>query len=176
MPLHERLAIPLLATLAWAPAALAKPAPRSPPQSQPIQMEDETEEEEECPPAVRGVQLSLTPITSGVRFDFTTARKDQVSDLRDLLREAAATMEYHSKLVALHPDLVTAEDEVIPPVDIEVADLPTGVQVTIRAENPTDGKQVVAHARKLEQAWDTNDCVRSAAAAQRTALPRRLSR
>lgn len=174
MSLHDKLSVPFaLAALAWAPAALASPPPRSP-SHQPIQAqgqgEDEADEEEECPEAVRGVDLALTPVSGGARMDFTTKRKDQLEDLRLLLREAGATMEYHSKLVALHPDLVSSEDEVIPPVDVEAKDLPNGIAVTIRAENAADGSKVLRHARKLKEAWGTNECVRGEASAQRTRL------
>ncbi|HEU4612737.1 MAG TPA: hypothetical protein VFS15_11695 [Kofleriaceae bacterium] len=168
MSLHDKLSVPFaLAALAWAPAALAKP----PPAQHPIQnQQDEGEEEEECPEAVRGVDLALIPVSGGARMDFTTKHKEQVEDLRLLLREAGATMEYHSKLIALHPDLVSSEDEVIPPVDVEVKDLPNGIEVTIRAESSSDASRVMQHARKLKEAWGTNECVRESTSAERTRI------
>lgn len=172
MSLHDKLSVSFaLAAVAWAPTALAKPPPQPSPQqrSAPIQ-EDESEDEEECPEAVRGVDLALIPVSGGARMDFTTKHKDQVDDLRMLLREAGATMEYHSKLIALHPDLVSSEDEVIPPVNVEAKDLPNGIEVTVRAETPSDASRVMQHARKLKEAWGTNECVREAPSAKRTRI------
>lgn len=171
MSLHDKLSVPFaLAALAWAPAALAKPPPRSAPQQQPIPIQEDESDEEECPEAVRGVDLALIPVSGGARMDFTTKHKEQVDDLRLLLREAGATMEYHSKLIALHPDLVSSEDEVIPPVDVEVKDLPNGIEVTIRAESSSDASRVIQHARKLKEAWGTNECVRESTSAERTRI------
>jgi hypothetical protein len=165
MSLHDKLSVPFaLAVLAWAPAALARP-----PQQQ-IQVQEDESEDEECPEAVRGVELALIPVSGGARMDFTTKHKDQLDDLRLLLREAGATMEYHSKLIALHPDLVSSEDEVIPPVNVEAKDLPNGIEVTIRAETPGDANRVMQHARKLKEAWGENECVRTATGAQRTRI------
>ncbi len=113
-------------------------------------------DDDDCPDVLRDVSLSLAQSTGGATIDFTTDDKHAVADLRKLLREVSATLEYQSKLAALHPELVDADSEPIPPVHIIVRDTPNGAQVILRSEDARDAKKVLVHARKFQSAWDAS--------------------
>lgn len=117
------------------------------------------DDDDDCPDVLRDVSLSLAQSTGGATIDFTTDDKQAVGDLRKLLREVSATLEYQSKLAALHPELVDADSEPIPPVHITVRNTPNGAQVILRSEDARDAKKVLVHARKFQSAWDAS-CTR----------------
>jgi len=116
----------------------------------------------ECPEPLRGVQLSLEPVSGGVAVKFTTTNKKELDDLRSLLREAATLIEYHTKLAALHPEERQSlpNEVVIPAVDIDVKDIRGGAQIIIRPDDPSEISEVRAQARKLEEAWGESPCMK----------------
>ncbi len=115
----------------------------------------------ECPEPLRGVELSLEPVSGGVAVKFTTRNKKELDDLRSLLREAATLIEYHTKLAALHPEERQSlpNEVVIPAVDIDVKDIRGGAQIIIRPDDPSEISEVRAQARKLEEAWGESPCM-----------------
>lgn len=113
----------------------------------------------DCPAAIQGVKITVTRSPRGAVLDFTNPAKANLSDLRQLLREAAATLEYHSKLAALHPELIGKNDDVLPPVDVTVKETEKGARLTIQAEDPGDATKVRTHVHHLESAWHADACV-----------------
>jgi hypothetical protein len=129
----------------------------------------------DCPEAVRGVDVALSPASDGVALVFTTPEKKQAKELTKLLREAGAMIEYHSKMAALHPELERPEfaDDVVPPVDISITEVPKGAKVNIKVENPADRAGMVAQAKEFERTWQKNKCVTGAAKSPEVSQARR---
>ncbi len=114
---------------------------------------------DDCPDLLRDVTLTVAPSTGGATIDFTTDDRHDVARLRALIREVSATLEYQSKLAALHPDLLEPDTEVIPPVHIVVRDTPNGARAVMHSEDTRDSKRVLVHAQKFQAAWDASGCV-----------------
>jgi hypothetical protein len=129
----------------------------------------------DCPEAVRGVDVALSPVSDGVALVFTAPEKKQQKELTKLLREAGAMIEYHSKMAALHPELERPEfaDDVVPPVDISITEVPKGAKVNIKVENPADRASMVAQAKEFERTWAKNKCVTGSAKAPEVSQARR---
>ena len=143
--------------------SLAQP----PPSPQVIPQE---EAEPECPQVLRGARLTTESIDRGVAFSFTTPRKELVAELRTQLREVAKLLEEHSKeltsQVANDPHAVR-----IPPVDVAVRDVGSGVRITIRAEEEGDVGELRQHAQGFQQFWQASDCVTEPSAGTPAQLP-----
>lgn len=154
MPGPDKLALAVaLGVLAPTALATAQPSPQA--GAQP----ELGETEPECPKAVRGAKVALTPAPRGATLEFTAAGKQNVAELRELMREIGATVEYHSKLADLHPELVEAGDDAIPPVNISISETASGVKLTLQAEETGDASAVLAHAKRLQEEWRKNECV-----------------
>ncbi len=139
--------------IAWPAIAISDPVAKN------------QDDEVKCPDAVRGVAMTVQQIDGGVTLKFTAAKKEQLTDLRLLLREAATTIEHHSKLLALHPEQLQNNPDAgaIPAVDIDVKDTAMGALVTIHPENPSQLSAVRAQAQGFEQFWAKNNCVQNRA-------------
>jgi hypothetical protein len=131
------------------------------PPTLPNKSEDTGELGSQCPEAVRGVALSIEKREGGVTIDFSTRHKDQLPALRHLLREAATLVEHHSKLLALHPELLDNSDQMLalPAMDIDVRDTARGAKILVRPENPGEIGTVRAQADDLKEFWDKSPCV-----------------
>ena len=97
---QDKLSVVVTILMATTATALGAPQTVSP------QHSDDSDDAAQCPDAVRGVSMTIEKRAGGVTIDFKTKQKDQVTALQHLLREAATLVEHHSKLVALHPELV----------------------------------------------------------------------
>lgn len=132
-----------------------------------------------CPAAFANVGLALQNVDGGVTFHFTARNKAMVGELRHLLREAAISLEHHSKVAAMQTDVQHTRDEwVLPALDISVRDVAAGARVTVRAELRGDVADVRANARVFRRAWLTHPCVRvgGAVGGQRTVQAREPAR
>lgn len=130
--------------------------------AEPVPTDTDKQQSEECPNAVRGVELSLKQVPGGVTLQFLAPDTSQRIELERMLREAGALVEYQSKLAALRPGQVLSHDgSAIPAVDIEVRPTKRGADVIIQAEQRSDAATVVAHAKSLKELWDGNACVHS---------------
>src|SRR5690606_9917555 len=78
----------------------AMPQQQPTPQQDPAmpQQQPQTDPAAECPEFLRGVDLSIQDVKRGVAFKFTTPRKENVKELRQLLTDAADVIEEHSKM------------------------------------------------------------------------------
>jgi hypothetical protein len=115
---------------------------------------------EECPSSIRGVQLKVAKARGGVVLEFSAPNSLQVSDLRELIGEAGAYVEFVTKVAALHSEQVLAYDGTpVPPVDVSVKSIPTGARVTVRADRPQDSTAVLEQANTLKRYWDQNPCM-----------------
>jgi hypothetical protein len=152
---HDKLAAVAMILTAWSAPAIAAPP-----------NEDAIEPATECPDAVRGVDLAVRKLDGGVTLEFTTKQRGQVGELRLLLRDLANIVEHHSKLIALHPDLVEDSSYMVsvPAVDIDVRDTATGARVFVRPENPGEVGTVRAEADALRDMWNKSSCVKGAGA------------
>ena len=117
------------------------------------------DEPEECPEAVRGVEVEVSKVSGGVMIEFTAPSAKQSHELLLVIREAAAFLEYHTKLAALHAEQSAEAGLYVPPVDITVKKLAKGAQVTVRPDQSHDAGLVVALAKTLEQRWEASACV-----------------
>jgi len=149
---HDKLTAVAVILTAW-----SAPAIGAPPSGHPS---DSLESATECPDAVRGVDLSVRKLDGGVTLEFTTKHQARVIELRHLLRDLANIVEHHSKLIALHPDLVDSSYMVeVPAVDIDVRDTVKGARVFVRPENPGEVGTVRAEADALVELWNKSACV-----------------
>lgn len=147
------------------PAGVAA-TPSQPPQEQrpgkpdPQKEEPQNGDDGECPESVRGVKIGVKERPGAVVVTFTTPEKKHVSDLQILVREAAAYVEFRSKMAELHAEAMLAFDDTpVPAVDIAVKDVAGGAEATVRAEDAQDHPVVVAQARKLKQLWEESRCL-----------------
>lgn len=147
----SRIALVVSLVVSGLSAAGAQPIP---------DRQQETLDEGECPELMRGVSLAVKEQSSGVTLTFATKYKQNLTELRNAVREAAAYLEFQSKMVQLHKDdLETVVDAPLPALDISVKNLPTGVVVTIRTENSHDARVLALQAQNLKDAWDNSACV-----------------
>ena len=122
----------------------------------------DTLDESSCPASVRGVAMAVTKVRGGVMLEFTAPDPQQRPELLLVIREAAAYVEYHSKLASLRATEQSTEAGVyIPPVDVAVRPRAKGAQVTIRPDEAQHADVVVILAKTLKQRWDSNACVGS---------------
>src|SRR5262245_16810913 len=70
----------------------------------------EVPEDEECPSVIQGVKLDLAQERGGVVLEFSSPSKLNVRDLRVLVGEAGAYVEFVTKIAALHSEQVLAYD------------------------------------------------------------------
>lgn len=125
-----------------------------------------------CPEVVRGVEVSTQPVKSGVAVEFTSPRREHVTELRLQLREIAATLEHQSKLASVQAEREGhANDTDLPAVDIAVREVRAGARLTVRAERVDDIKALRDLARAFEVAWKDSDCVRGSATSSKTPAP-----
>ena len=117
------------------------------------------DEADKCPTAVRGVAVSVSKVSGGVRIEFTAPSTKQSPELLLVIREAAAFLEYHTKLAALQAEQSFTADVYVPPVDITVKKLAKGAQVTVRPDESHDAALVVVLAKTLKERWDASACV-----------------
>ncbi len=153
---HDKLSALVVILTATTATALAAPQTVAPKES------DDTDElAAQCPDAVKGVAMKIEKREGGVAIDFKAKQKDQVAPLQHLLREAATLVEHHSKLLALHPELVDDNTQMLslPAMDIDVRDTANGARIMVRPENPGEIGSVRAQADDLKEFWDKNPCV-----------------
>jgi hypothetical protein len=148
----------LFAAIAMTAPALAQPpVDKQPPMEKPIQ--PPTANASECPEAVRGVQVKITNAPGGAAVTFS-GKTQYLTDLRNIVHEAAAIVEYHTKLAAIHEEEVLSHvGERIPPVDVTAKDTPNGVKVMVKAVEPGDASAVFDRAKSFKKLWDENECV-----------------
>jgi hypothetical protein len=117
-------------------------------------------DKDECPSSIRGVELKLAKARGGVVLEFRAPSTLQVADLRTLIGEAGAYVEFVTKVAALRSEQVLAYDGTpVPPVDVSVKSIPTGARVTVRADRPQDTTAVIEQAKTLKRYWDENPCM-----------------
>jgi hypothetical protein len=115
--------------------------------------------DDDCPAAVRGVGMTLHEVPGGVTIELNARDKSKVNDLQQLVGEAAAFIEYQTKMAALHSEKVLARDgTAIPALDITVKKVANGAQVTLRAEDAKQAPTLLAQAKSLKEFWDTSEC------------------
>jgi hypothetical protein len=161
---HDKLSALVVILTATTATAFGAPPTVSPNDND----NDDTEElSTQCPDAVKGVAMTIEKREGGVAIDFKTKQKDQVAPLQHLLREAATLVEHHSKLLALHPELVDDNTQMLslPAMDIDVRDTASGARIMVRPENPGEIGSVRAQADDLKKFWDKNPCVQGLEAA-----------
>lgn len=110
-----------------------------------------------CPEALRGVELARRPFAGGVVLSFTSARLQQVPELREQLRQAALVIEMYSKVPNLGLE-VAPEQGRIPALEISVNDVDAGARVVIRTQRARDLPELLELARALELLWSRSDC------------------
>jgi hypothetical protein len=161
MSRHAALVIALGVSLPGAVAAKPSQPSQPLPRQQDQQKEDrQNSDDGECPESVRGVTIGVKERPGAVVLTFTTTEKKHVSDLQILVREAAAYVEFRSKMAELHAEAMLAFDDTpVPAVDIAVKDVASGAEATVRAEDAQDYPVVVAQARKLKQLWEESRCL-----------------
>jgi hypothetical protein len=124
----------------------------------PIQNPDE----HRCPELARGARLTVEPITGGVALEITTPKPQHEAELRELTRAVAEVVEEQSNEVTWQP--TSAQSDVsIPPVDVEVSDIGSGVRVMVRARHAHDIDVVRVQATVLERLWERSDCINGSA-------------
>ena len=165
---HDKVTVVALILTASSATAIGAPPTAQPPAASPGDTTDPSIPQ--CPEAIRNVDLSVEKLEGGVTLQFRAKKKDQVGELRLMLRELATLVEHHSKLAALHPELVDNSQQmlVMPAVDIDVRDIASGAQIQIRPENPGEVGVIRAEADQLKQLWDDNDCVKGDSKPERT--------
>lgn len=95
----------------------------------------------------------------GVAFKFTTPKKENVKELRELLTDAADVIEEHSKMTEEQRAVTDPAAAQIPPLDISVKNVGSGARVTIRAQRAEDIEPLREQARNFEEFWETSECV-----------------
>jgi hypothetical protein len=162
------------AVLAASAAAIAGPEQQtagSEPQTvEPSSPSSAAEEIRRCPVGLRGASFAIRQTTGGVTVELRSSRLRQVSALRDQLRDIALVVESYSRApirgVAMAP-----ERSRLPPLDVQVDDVQTGVRVIIRPVRPRDLPELLDLARALELFWWRSDCSEDLRARGLRALP-----
>ena len=128
----------------------------------PPTMGTEPDIEAPCSEIVRGVTISTRNIQSGVELDFKTPRLEDLVELRLQLRQAAAIVEYHSKMwgLAAQQEPAFESPAPIPPVDISVKDSGAGARVSVRAERAQDIAALRELVQGFEEFWEQSECVK----------------
>lgn len=163
-----------LVVVALAGTSVAQPRPM--PQQEPVTPQQEpatpqAEETAECPEFLRDVDLSIKDVKSGVTFQFTTPRKENVKELRELLTDAADVIEEHSNMSDQQRAMTDPAAPEIPPLDISVKNVNSGARVTIRAERSQDIEPLREQARNFEEFWDSSECVQGPTATMPSVEP-----
>jgi len=114
--------------------------------------------DQDCPDAMRGVSLAVKERPDGVALTFTTKDRGNLAELRKGVREAAAYLEFRSKMVQVHKDELESVADSMPALDISVKDSPKGVVATIRTEDKKDAHELVSQAHNLKESWDNSAC------------------
>jgi hypothetical protein len=106
----------------------------------------------ECPEVMRGMKLEARAANGGVTLHITNPRAHYVTRLRRDLRSLAELVEYQSNLAESGP--------AIPPLRIAIANIPSGVRVSITPEQSHDVVLVRQLAMILQTAWEDSECSR----------------
>lgn len=117
-------------------------------------LEDDDQQEADCPAFVRGSTLSVRKVDRGVQLTIATPRPNNVRLLRAMTYQAAGYIETQQRGPG-----EDADAEGLPPLDLAVADIAGGARISILAVNKSDVAVVREQANKLQRLWRFNVCV-----------------
>lgn len=139
------------AVLAGSAAALAGPEPQA------IAPSSSAEQVRRCPVGLRGASFVIRQTTGGFAVELRSPQLRQVSALRDQLRDIALVVESYSK-APIRGVAMASDQARLPPLDLQVDDVQSGVRVIIRPLRARDLPELLDLARALELFWWRSDC------------------